>query len=187
MVQQQMKALGVLDTIAGRQLGYSCRITFQEFLRRYQFLAFDFDETVDITKENCRLLLIRLKMEGWAIGKTKVFLRYYNDEFLARLYEVQVKKVIKVQSMMRALLARKRMKGGKDPKKAKGATRNDEAATKIQKGNKERSEKDFDVEYFDASETPSEAEELFESARKEEALAAARLAEVEQITQMEDD
>ncbi|XP_017470555.1 PREDICTED: neither inactivation nor afterpotential protein C-like [Rhagoletis zephyria] len=126
-------------------------------------------------------------MEGWAIGKTKVFLRYYNDEFLARLYEVQVKKVIKVQSMMRALLARKRMKGGKDPKKAKGATRNDEAATKIQKGNKERSEKDFDVEYFDASETPSEAEELFESARKEEALAAARLAEVEQITQMEDD
>ncbi|XP_067622468.1 neither inactivation nor afterpotential protein C isoform X2 [Eurosta solidaginis] len=118
MVQQQMKALGVLDTIAGRQRGYSCRITFQEFLRRYQFLAFDFDETVDITKENCRLLLIRLKMEGWAIGKTKVFLRYYNDEFLARLYEVQVKKVIKVQSMMRALLARKRMKGGKDVKKA---------------------------------------------------------------------
>ncbi|XP_067622470.1 neither inactivation nor afterpotential protein C isoform X4 [Eurosta solidaginis] len=133
MVQQQMKALGVLDTIAGRQRGYSCRITFQEFLRRYQFLAFDFDETVDITKENCRLLLIRLKMEGWAIGKTKVFLRYYNDEFLARLYEVQVKKVIKVQSMMRALLARKRMKGGKDVKKGKGVTRNDEAATKIQK------------------------------------------------------
>ncbi|XP_053960688.1 neither inactivation nor afterpotential protein C isoform X1 [Anastrepha ludens] len=133
MVQQQMKALGVLDTVIGRQRGYSCRITFQEFLRRYQFLAFDFDETVDITKENCRLLLIRLKMEGWAIGKMKVFLRYYNDEFLARLYEVQVKKVIKVQSMMRALLARKRMKGGKDPKKAKGITRNDEAAAKIQK------------------------------------------------------
>jgi len=30
-----------------------------------------------------------------------------------RSYEVQVKKVIKVQSMMRALLARKRVKGGK--------------------------------------------------------------------------
>ncbi|CAD6997560.1 unnamed protein product [Ceratitis capitata] len=133
MVQQQMKALGVLDTVVGRQRGYSCRITFQEFLRRYQFLAFDFDETVDISKENCRLLMIRLKMEGWAIGKTKVFLRYYNDEFLSRLYEIQVKKVIKVQSMMRALLARKRMKGGKDPKKAKGVARNDEAAAKIQK------------------------------------------------------
>lgn len=32
---------------------------------------------------------------------------------LARQYELQVKKVIKVQSMMRALLARKRVKGGK--------------------------------------------------------------------------
>lgn len=52
--------------------------------RRYKFLAFDFDETVDMTKENCRLLLIRLKMEGWMIGKTKVFLRYYNVEFLSR-------------------------------------------------------------------------------------------------------
>lgn len=37
-----------------------------------------------MTKDNCRLLFLRLKMEGWALGKTKVFLRYYNDEFLAR-------------------------------------------------------------------------------------------------------
>ncbi|KAH8303983.1 hypothetical protein KR018_008474, partial [Drosophila ironensis] len=85
----------------------SSRLPFEEFLRRYQFLAFDFDEPVEMTKDNCRLLFLRLKMEGWALGKNKVFLRYYNDEFLARLYELQVKKVIKVQSMMRALLARK--------------------------------------------------------------------------------
>ncbi|XP_037816478.1 neither inactivation nor afterpotential protein C [Lucilia sericata] len=134
MVQQQMKALGVLDTVIGRQQGYSCRLSFEEFLKRYQFLAFDFDETVDITSDNCRLLLIRLKMEGWAIGKTKVFLRYYNDEFLARLYEIQVKKIIKVQSMIRALLARKRMKGGSSSAtKAKAMGHHDVAASKIQK------------------------------------------------------
>lgn len=51
---------------------------------RYRFLAFDFDETVDETADNCRLLLIRLKMEGWELGKTKVFLKYYNEEFLSR-------------------------------------------------------------------------------------------------------
>lgn len=51
---------------------------------RYKFLAFDFYENVEVTKENCRLLLIRLKMEGWLIGKTKVFLRYYNEEYLSR-------------------------------------------------------------------------------------------------------
>lgn len=50
----------------------------------YKFLAFDFDENVDMTKDNCRLLLIRLKMEGWIIGKTKVFLKYYNVEYLSR-------------------------------------------------------------------------------------------------------
>lgn len=60
-----------------------------------------------MTKDNCRLLLIRLKMEGWIIGKTKVFLKYYNEEYLSRLYETQVRKIIRVQCMMRAFLARK--------------------------------------------------------------------------------
>ena len=76
-------------------------------LIRYKFLAFDFDENVEMTTDNCRLLLSRLKMEGWVIGNSKVFLKYYNEEYLARLYETQVKKIIKVQSMMRAFLAKK--------------------------------------------------------------------------------
>ncbi|XP_017875428.1 neither inactivation nor afterpotential protein C isoform X2 [Ceratina calcarata] len=109
VVRQQIRALAVLDTAKARQRGYPCRISFQEFLRRYQFLAFDFDENVEVTKDNCRLLLIRLKMEGWMIGKTKVFLKYYNEEYLSRLYETQVKKIVKVQCMMRAFLARKNM------------------------------------------------------------------------------
>lgn len=96
-------------------------------------MAFDFDENVELTKDNCRLLLIRLKMEGWIIGNTKVFLKYYNVEYLSRfvhltpylfyygpknvcnfvssalnrLYETQVKKIIKVQCMMRAFLAKR--------------------------------------------------------------------------------
>ncbi|XP_015178392.1 PREDICTED: neither inactivation nor afterpotential protein C isoform X1 [Polistes dominula] len=107
VVRQQIRALAVLDTAKARQRGYPYRITFQEFIRRYKFLAFDFDENVEMTKDNCRLLLVRLKMEGWIIGKTKVFLKYYNEEYLSRLYETQVKKIVKVQCMMRAFLARK--------------------------------------------------------------------------------
>lgn len=53
-------------------------------LYRYKFLAFDFDETVDETIENSRLLLIRLKLEGWALGKNRVLLKYYNEEYLSR-------------------------------------------------------------------------------------------------------
>jgi myosin-3 len=93
-VKQQVRALAVTETARARQIGYPHRILFQEFLRRYQFLAFDFDENVEVNRDNCRLLLIRLKMEGWNIGKSKVFLKYYNEEYLARLYETQVKKII---------------------------------------------------------------------------------------------
>lgn len=34
VVQQQMKALGVLDTVIARQKGFSSRLPFEEFLRR---------------------------------------------------------------------------------------------------------------------------------------------------------
>lgn len=84
-------------------------IYFLWILYRYQFLAFDFGECVDTTKDNCRLLLVRLKMEGWIIGKSKVFLKYYNEEYLSRLYETQVRKIIKIQSMLRAFLACKKL------------------------------------------------------------------------------
>uniref|UniRef100_A0A2S2R2K6 Neither inactivation nor afterpotential protein C n=1 Tax=Sipha flava TaxID=143950 RepID=A0A2S2R2K6_9HEMI len=109
VVRQQLKALSVVETVSARQNGYSCRISFREFIHRYKFLAFDFYENVEVTKENCRLLLIRLKMEGWLIGKSKVFLRYYNEEYLSRLYETQVKKVVKVQSMLRAFITKRKM------------------------------------------------------------------------------
>jgi len=36
VVQQQMKALGVLDTVIARQKGYSSRLPFEEFLRRWE-------------------------------------------------------------------------------------------------------------------------------------------------------
>ncbi|XP_058802662.1 neither inactivation nor afterpotential protein C [Phymastichus coffea] len=110
IVKQQIRALAVVDTARARQRGFPYRIPFQEFLRRYKFLAFDFDENVEMTQDNCRLLLVRLKMEGWMIGKTKIFLKYYNEEYMSRLYETQVKKIVKVQCMMRAFLARKTIK-----------------------------------------------------------------------------
>ncbi|XP_019699822.1 neither inactivation nor afterpotential protein C isoform X2 [Harpegnathos saltator] len=143
VVKQQIRALAVLDTAKARQRGYPYRIPFQEFLRRYKFLAFDFDETVEMTKDNCRLLLIRLKMEGWIIGKTKVFLKYYNEEYLSRLYETQVRKIVKVQCMMRAFLARKNIASKiisikkdiarKTSIKVKSSLSQDEAALMIQK------------------------------------------------------
>ncbi|KAK2585257.1 hypothetical protein KPH14_009957 [Odynerus spinipes] len=97
-VVKQLRYTGVLETIRIRQSGFSHRIPFNEFLKRYCFLAFGYDERVVANRDNCRLLLVRLKMDGWALGKTKVFLKYYHVEFLSKMYEEQLKKIIMVQA-----------------------------------------------------------------------------------------
>ena len=131
---------------------------------RYQFLAFDFDETVDITGENCRLLLLRLKLEGWMVSHSKVFLKHYSESFLARyfetkihvrlhellltlisntrMYEEQVRKIVKVQAIMRAVLMKLKKKRGIDitqyhgrRRSSRGDLTKDEAAIAIQKSN----------------------------------------------------
>jgi len=35
VVRQQLKALAVVETVSARQNGYSCRISFSEFIHRY--------------------------------------------------------------------------------------------------------------------------------------------------------
>lgn len=104
-VLKQLRCAGVLETIRIRQHGFSHRLIFGDFLKRYCFLAFGLSEKVTASRENCRLLLVRLKMDGWALGKSKVFLKYYHVEFLAKRYEEQLRKIVLVQSCIRRWLA----------------------------------------------------------------------------------
>ncbi|KAG4070138.1 hypothetical protein HA402_013381 [Bradysia odoriphaga] len=112
-VIKQLRYTGVLETIRIRQHGFSHRYIFADFLQRYCFLAFGFDEKVQVTRENCRMLLCRLKMDGWALGKTKVFLKYYHVEFLGKLFEDQVRKITLVQACVRRWLAKLQYKRNK--------------------------------------------------------------------------
>ncbi|CAN7994050.1 unnamed protein product, partial [Ixodes hexagonus] len=75
-VLTQLRYTGVLETIYIRQQGFSHRYSFVELLKRYCFLAFSFNEKVIANRENCHLLLARLKMDDYAIGKSKVTKRY---------------------------------------------------------------------------------------------------------------
>lgn len=106
-ILKQLRYTGVLETIRIRQTGFSHRLSFEEFLKRYGFLAFSYDEEVKPNRDTSRLLLLRLKMDGWALGKSKVFLKYYHVEVLARIYEEQIRKVVLVQACVRGWLARR--------------------------------------------------------------------------------
>ncbi|XP_062560634.1 myosin-IIIb-like isoform X2 [Armigeres subalbatus] len=105
-VLKQLRYTGVLETIRIRQHGFSHRLAFAEFLKRYYFLGYGFEERVIASRESCRLLLVRLKMDGWALGKSKVFLKYYHFEYLSKLYEEHVRKIILVQACVRRWLAK---------------------------------------------------------------------------------
>lgn len=87
-----------------------CNVLYLHLHYRYCFLAFGYDERVVANRDNCRLLLIRLKMDGWALGRSKVFLKYYHVEFLSKMYEEQLKKIVMVQACVRRWLARIRFK-----------------------------------------------------------------------------
>lgn len=116
-VIKQLRYTGVLETIKIRQHGFSHRLLFSDFLKRYCFLGYSFNERVIANRDSCRLLLIRLKMDGWALGKSKVFLKYYHFEYLGKLYEDQIKKIVLVQAFVRRWLAKivfKRLKREKE-------------------------------------------------------------------------
>ena len=69
-------------------------------------MAFGFEERVVADRETCQKFLVRLKLDGWAVGKTKVFLKYYHVEYLSKIYEQQVKRIVMVQSCVRRWLAK---------------------------------------------------------------------------------
>ena len=109
-VLKQLRYAGCFEAIRIRNNGFSHRIQFGDFLKKYCFLAFKFDERVVVSRESCRFLLERLKIEGYALGKSKVFLKYYHVEQLLKMYEERIQKIIIVQSFARKWLAIRKTK-----------------------------------------------------------------------------
>ncbi|GAB4830499.1 hypothetical protein Ancab_020210 [Ancistrocladus abbreviatus] len=74
-VMQQLRCGGVLEAIRISCAGYPTRRTFFEFINRFKILAPEtvqgnFDE-----KAACKKVLEKMGLQGYQIGKTKVFLR----------------------------------------------------------------------------------------------------------------
>ncbi|XP_035386773.1 myosin-IIIa [Electrophorus electricus] len=104
----QLCYTGVLETAKIRQQGYSHRILFGNFIKRYYILAFPANKEPAVSPETCMAVLEKAKLENWVLGKTKVFLKYYHMEQLNLMIRQTLVWTIQVQACVRGWLAFRR-------------------------------------------------------------------------------
>ncbi|KAL9247272.1 hypothetical protein vseg_020720 [Gypsophila vaccaria] len=107
-VIQQLRCGGVLEAIRISCAGYPTRKTFYEFLLRFGVLAPEVLEGNYDDKVACQMILDKMGLQGYQIGKTKVFLRAGQmAELDARRTEVLGNAARKIQGRIRTYIARK--------------------------------------------------------------------------------
>ncbi|XP_015821743.2 LOW QUALITY PROTEIN: unconventional myosin-XVI [Nothobranchius furzeri] len=110
-VSTQLQNIGVLEMVRVIRHGYPIRLSFSDFLNRYKDLVIP---TLGVkkklsTEEKCRMVLQQSKLQGWQMGTSKVFLRYWQaDQLNDRCYQL-LKKIITCQKVVRGWLARQRV------------------------------------------------------------------------------
>ncbi|RAL43433.1 hypothetical protein DM860_012574 [Cuscuta australis] len=107
-VLQQLRCGGVMEAIRISCAGYPTRKPFYEFLDRFGILAPEvLDRSVDEVAA-CKMLFNKVKLEGYQIGKTKVFLRAGQmAELDARRNEVLGRSASIIQRRIRSYMSRK--------------------------------------------------------------------------------
>ncbi|XP_023574934.1 myosin-IIIb isoform X1 [Octodon degus] len=116
----QLRSTGILETVNIRQQGYSHRILFEEFVKRYYYLAFKAHQTPPASKESCVAILEKSRLDRWVLGKTKVFLKYYHVEQLNLLLREVMGRVVVLQAYTKGWLGARRYKRVRE-KREKGA------------------------------------------------------------------
>ncbi|XP_033966263.1 unconventional myosin-XVI [Pseudochaenichthys georgianus] len=107
-VSTQLQYIGVLEMVRMIRYGYPVRLSFPGFLSRYKDLVVPTlgDKKKVSPEERCRSVLQQSKLQGWQMGSSKVFLRYWQaDQLNDRCYQLH-KKIITCQKVVRGWLAR---------------------------------------------------------------------------------
>ncbi|XP_047377112.1 myosin-IIIa [Sciurus carolinensis] len=104
----QLRYTGILETARIRRLGYSHRILFANFIKRYYVLCFKSSEEPPVSPDICATILEKAGLDNWALGKTKVFLKYYHVEQLNLMRKEAIDKLILIQACIRAFLCSRR-------------------------------------------------------------------------------
>ncbi|XP_073912581.1 myosin-IIIa [Castor canadensis] len=104
----QLRCTGILETARIRRLGYSHRILFANFIKRYYVLCYKSSEEPPVSPDTCATILEKAGLDNWALGKTKVFLKYYHVEQLNLMRKEAIDKLILIQACVRAFLSSRR-------------------------------------------------------------------------------
>ncbi|NWH63691.1 MYO3B protein, partial [Geococcyx californianus] len=118
----QLRYTGILETVKIRQKGYSHRILFEEFVKRYYYLAFKAHETPLGSRENCLAILQKSKLDNWILGKTKVFLKYYHIEQLNLFLREVIGRVVVMQAYIKGWLGARRYRKVKEKRENSAVT-----------------------------------------------------------------
>ncbi|KAH1184700.1 hypothetical protein KIL84_012641, partial [Mauremys mutica] len=118
----QLRYTGILETVKIRQQGYSHRILFEEFVKRYYYLAFKAHQTPLGSRESCIAILEKSKLDNWVLGKTKVFLKYYHIEQLNLFLREVIGRVVVMQAYTKGWLGARRYKRIKERRENSAVT-----------------------------------------------------------------
>uniref|UniRef100_A0A8C6YD29 Myosin IIIA n=1 Tax=Naja naja TaxID=35670 RepID=A0A8C6YD29_NAJNA len=106
----QLRYTGILETARIRQQGYSHRILFANFIKRYYFLCYNSSNELPINSATCTAILEKAKLNKWMVGKTKVFLKYYHIEQLNIKQKETMHRIVLIQTYVRKWLRSNRFK-----------------------------------------------------------------------------
>ncbi|NXA97314.1 MYO3A protein, partial [Melanocharis versteri] len=106
----QLRYTGILETARIRRQGYSHRILFANFIKRYYFICYKTNDDPPVSPETCAAILEKAHLDNWVLGKTKVFLKYYHVEQLNLMRKETVDMIILIQAYVRGWLGSRRYK-----------------------------------------------------------------------------
>uniref|UniRef100_A0A8C1S6Y0 Myosin XVI n=1 Tax=Cyprinus carpio TaxID=7962 RepID=A0A8C1S6Y0_CYPCA len=107
-VSSQLQYVGVLEMVRMIRYGYPVRLSFTSFLSRYRELVDTIltDRKKASAEDKCRHILQHCKLQGWQMGNSKVFLRYWQADHLNDRCHQLHRKIIVCQKVVRGWLAR---------------------------------------------------------------------------------
>ncbi|KAI0219495.1 Myosin-IIIb [Lamellibrachia satsuma] len=112
-VNAQLNYTGIFETVRIRSEGYAMRITFEDFLTRYNIITLcggsPSDSQATSSKEKCARLLKYCRLTDYQVGTTRVFFRYWHVDKLAEISQSLLERIITAQSVTRGWLQRRRL------------------------------------------------------------------------------